>query len=349
MCKLSKRFVLTGVFVLGLHAAAWAQTYGFGRLATHADIAAWHIDVRPDGHGVKPGRGSADQGQPLYDEKCASCHGTFGESNSYIVLAGGVEPDDIQTGRASRLRDPDVVRTVGNKLNYATTLWDYINRAMPWHAPQSLTVDEVYALTAYVLYLNDIVSADFELNEKTLLTVKMPNRNGMTTDHGMASVKGKPDAQGIMCMNDCRGKPKVISELPPYARNAHGNLLAQNRTFGAYGAIDTAGEGGATLVKGAPVGKTASVADQAVKIDGRALLAQYGCTLCHAIETKMVGPSMLAIAKKYQQQDNALQTLAHSIREGGVGRWGQIPMPAQPALSEQDLNALARWIAAGAQ
>ena len=89
------------------------------------------------------------------------------------------------------------MRTVGTKLNYATTLWDYINRAMPWTNPQSLTVDQVYAITAYVLHLNEIVPADFELNDRNLTKVPMPNRNGMTTNHGMLSVKGKPDVTGL--------------------------------------------------------------------------------------------------------------------------------------------------------
>src|SRR6185295_8811713 len=107
----------------------------------------------------RAGRGTVEQGQEIYDAKCATCHGTFGENNQYMVIAGGVRAEDLRAGRATGLRSADVVRTLGNKLNYASTLWDYINRAMPWSAPQSLSVDQVYAVTAYVLFLNEIVPA----------------------------------------------------------------------------------------------------------------------------------------------------------------------------------------------
>src|SRR5512143_3657203 len=158
-------------------------TYGFGKPASAAEIAGWDIDVRPDGTGLPKGRGSVEQGQAIYDEKCASCHGTFGESNSYLQLAGGV----------GSLGSDQPVRTTGSKLNYATTLWDYINRAMPFEAPKTLTPDEVYALTAYVLNLNDILPADAVLDRESLPRVKMPNRDGMTTAHGFMSRLGKPD------------------------------------------------------------------------------------------------------------------------------------------------------------
>ncbi len=149
--------------------------YGFGKPATPAEIAGWDIDVRPDGRGLPPGRGSVEQGQAIYDEKCASCHGTFGESNSYMQLAGGV----------GSLGSDQPVRSTASKLNQATTLWDYIRRAMPFAAPQTLTPDEVYALTAYVLNLDDIVPAGTVLDQDSLPRVKMPNRVGLTTAHGL--------------------------------------------------------------------------------------------------------------------------------------------------------------------
>ena len=227
--------------------AAWAQSpaasdsprYGFGRVPTPQEIAGWDIDVRPDGHGVKKGKGTVAQGQDIYDTQCASCHGTFGESNRYMPIAGGVKKEDLASGRASALTRPDGMRTVGTKLNSATTLWDYINRAMPWTNPQSLTVDQVYAVTAYVLHLNEIVPADFELNDGNLTKVPMPNRNGMSTNHGLSSVKGKPDAQGSSCMKDCVKEVKVTSSLPEFARNQHGNLAEQKRPIGPSHGIDT--------------------------------------------------------------------------------------------------------------
>ncbi len=177
--------------------------YGFGRAPTPAELAAWDIDVRPDGHGVKKGRGTVQQGQVIYDAQCASCHGTFGESNTYMVIAGGVEPDDAKTGRAARLRDATAVRTVGNKLNHASTLWDYINRAMPWTHPQSLTVDEVYAVTAYVLNLNAIVPEDFDARraEPSDAADAQPQRPDAGARHGravgQAGRPGKPVHEGL--------------------------------------------------------------------------------------------------------------------------------------------------------
>ena len=123
--------------------------------ATPQEIAGWDIDVRPDGRGLPRGpRQRRRRARSIYDAKCASCHGTFGESNDYMAIAGGV----------GTLASDQPIRTTGSKLNHATTLFDYIRRAMPFNAPQSLTDDEVYALTAYVLHLNDILPADASLD-----------------------------------------------------------------------------------------------------------------------------------------------------------------------------------------
>lgn len=323
--------------------AADAGRYGFGRVATPQQIAGWDIDVRPDGHGVKKGRGNARKGQEIYDAQCASCHGTFGESNSYMVIAGGVDKEDLKTGRAKSLTAGEV-RTVGNKLNYATTLWDYINRAMPWTAPQSLSVDEVYAVTAYVLYLNEIVPDDFELSDENILKVQMPNRLGMTTDHGMRSVTGKPDVQGTLCMKDCVAEVKVASQLPPFARNAHGNLAEQDRPLGPLRGVDTTryeAGGGATKVAAAPAAAAAGPVPQDV-IKARA------CTACHAVGTRVVGPSFNEIGSKYAKRADAAGYLVEKMKTGGVGAWGQIPMPAQPALEDDEAQAVAKWILGGA-
>lgn len=344
MCK--PRELLLAVLCALAMAPSHAQ-FNLGRPAAAKEIAAWDIDVRPDGHGIKPGRGTVAQGQDIYDAKCAMCHGTFGESNSYLVIAGGVEPEDLITGRARRLKDADVVRTVGNKLNFATTLWDYINRAMPWTQPQSLSVNEVYAVTAYVLHLNNIVDADFELNAHNLRTLKMPNRNGMTTAHGMLRVQGKPDVQGSSCMSNCRPEPKVVSLLPDHARNSHGNLAEQFRALGPLGAVRTVDE----PVRGRPVARTAPVGDgQSVSSEAlaRELFNRHGCVGCHSVESRVVGPALREVAARYSGVSDAAAQIARRIRDGGVGRWGEVPMPAQPALSAEDAQALAKWISAGA-
>jgi S-disulfanyl-L-cysteine oxidoreductase SoxD len=330
----------------GKPASADGARYGLGRAATAQEIAGWDIDVRPDGHGVKKGKGSVAAGQDLYDAQCASCHGTFGESNRYMAIAGGVKPDDLKTGRASALTAPDGMRTVGTKLNYATTLWDYINRAMPWTNPQSLTADQVYAITAYVLHLNEIVPADFELNDQNITKVQMPNRYGMTTDHGMLSVRGKPDVQGTSCMKDCVKEVKLTSELPPFARNQHGNLAEQKRPLGPTRGIDTTRyDPSAATAKAAPL----AVAAVPAAADPKALLAKNACTACHGMTNKVVGPGFTEVAAKYQGKADAEAYLARKIKAGGEGVWGAVPMPPQAALKDDEAQAIARWIAGGAK
>jgi cytochrome c len=264
-----------------------------------------------------------------------------------MAIAGGVKPEDLKTGRAAALLKPDGLRTVGTKLAYPTTLWDYINRAMPWTNPQSLTVDQVYAVTAYVLNLNEIVPADFELNDQNITKVQMPNRNGMTTDHGMLSVKGKPDVQGSSCMKDCVKDVKVTSELPEFARNQHGNLAEQLRPWGATRGIDTT-RFGPSNVAAAPAATAASVA-AAAPADPKALLSKNACTACHGLTSKVVGPGFNEVAARYQGKADVEAYLVKKIRSGGDGVWGAVPMPPQSALKDDEVQAIARWIAAGAK
>lgn len=179
---------------------------GIGRDATPAELSAWDIDVRPDFKGLSKGQGSVADGQKLFDARCASCHGTFGESNEvFNPLVGGTTDDDIKTGHVASLRaNNQPVRTTLMKVNTVSTIWDYIRRAMPWNAPRSLTPDEVYAVTAYILNLGEIVPADFVLSDKNIADVqqRMPNRNGMTRAHGMWRVGDKPDTHNSACMQD---------------------------------------------------------------------------------------------------------------------------------------------------
>src|SRR5438477_1504593 len=189
-----------------LPAQAGPPFTGIGRAATTAEIAAWDIDVRPDFKGLPPGSGSVAEGQKVWDAKCASCHGTFGESNEvFTPLVGGTTAQDVKTGRVAALTKPDVARTTLMKLSTVSTLWDYVRRAMPWNAPKSLTTNEVYAVVAYLLNLGDILPDDFVLSDRNIAEAqaRLPNRNGMTRDHGLWGVKGKPDVANAACMNDC--------------------------------------------------------------------------------------------------------------------------------------------------
>jgi mono/diheme cytochrome c family protein len=157
--------------VSGAAAAPPQQVYGFGRPATAQEIAGWDIDVRGDGAGLPPGHGDVATGRGIYAQKCAACHGATGEGGPMDRLAGG----------DGTLATAHPVRTVGSFWPYATTLFDFVRRAMPFTTPQSLSPDETYAVVAYVLYLNHIVPQDAVLDARTLPLIKMPNRNGFTS------------------------------------------------------------------------------------------------------------------------------------------------------------------------
>lgn len=301
---------------------ALAADHGLGRPATPAEIAEWDIDVRPDGQGLPKGRGSVAEGQEIYDAQCASCHGTFGESNQYMALAGGV----------GSLATNSPQRTVGSKLNHATTLWDYIYRAMPFAAPKTLTAGQVYALTAYVLNLNDLLPADAVLDQDSLPKVKMPNRDGYTRDHGMGRADGKPDVRNLRCMKDCEKEVRVASELPPdFTRQFYGDV---SREFRGLASMNHAG---------AP-----AVAAAAPAASGMKLAQQHGCAACHGLANKIVGPGFREIAARYQDQADAAERLAAKLAAGSSGAWGAIPMPPQGHVPETDRGALIQWILAGA-
>jgi S-disulfanyl-L-cysteine oxidoreductase SoxD len=162
--------------------ACAAGRFDFGRPATPQEIAGWDIDVSPDGAGLPPGHGDVSQGEAIFGEKCASCHGAHGEGKPMDRLVGGI----------GTLRDKKPEKTVGSFWPYATTLFDYVRRAMPLDAPQSLTPDEVYAVSAYVLFLNGIVPQDATLDANNLANVKMPNRDGFVSAYPPPETDRKP-------------------------------------------------------------------------------------------------------------------------------------------------------------
>lgn len=223
----------------------WAN---LGRAPTPAEIKAWDIDVRPDFKGLPKGSGSVRHGQEVWDTKCASCHGEFGESNEvFTPIVGGTTKKDMETGRVANLRAEAHYpqRTTLMKVPTISTLWDYINRAMPWNAPKSLSVEDVYGVVAYILHLGDIVPEDFVLSDQNIAEVQkiMPNRNGMTLEHGMwlpnYAFTGKPDVRHTRCMKDCPIDGNIKSMLPENMRDAHGNLFEQQRVIGPTRGWDT--------------------------------------------------------------------------------------------------------------
>ena len=170
-------WLLAGIVVLIAIAGVWpaaAQlpTYGVGRPPTAEEVKAWDLTIPPDGQGLPPGSGTAVAGKAIFVERCASCHGETGEDPKYRRLVGG----------QGTLATDKPVRTIGSFWQYATTLWGYIRRAQPFDEPGSLTPDQVYAVTAYLLYLNGIIGEQDVMDAKTLPLVKMPNRDGFVPD-----------------------------------------------------------------------------------------------------------------------------------------------------------------------
>ncbi len=173
--------------------------FPIGNLVSKEVIAGWDIDVRPDGLGLPEGSGSVEDGEELYEEKCSICHGSFGEGeDQWPKLAGG----------KGSLEENRPEKTVGSFWPYASTLWDYINRAMPFPAPQSLKPNEVYAITAYVLNLNEIVDDEFILSKENFATVQMPNQDGFYVDD-------RPDTNNLRCIQNCKDPASIKVILGP--------------------------------------------------------------------------------------------------------------------------------------
>ncbi len=184
MCTLR---LAIGIAAAILAASSHGQSYNVGRNANAQEIAGWDIDVAPDGKGLPKGSGSVSQGKQVYESSCAACHGAKGEG----------KPADRLVGGSGTLNSDRPIKTIGSFWPYATTIYDYVYRAMPYTAPQSLTADQVYAVTGYLLYLNGIVGPDAVMDASTLPKVQMPNRSGFRPD-------ARPDTANAACMRDCK-------------------------------------------------------------------------------------------------------------------------------------------------
>ncbi|WP_438345754.1 c-type cytochrome [Methylorubrum populi] len=190
---------LSGLFLAV--APVSAERLNIGRAATPDEIRGWDIDVRPDGQGLPVGKGTAALGETIFQERCASCHGEFGEgAGRWPELAGG----------AGTIKSDSPVKTVGSYWPYVSTVFDFIHRAMPFGAAQTLTPDETYSVTAYLLYLNDILKdQDFEVNEKNLATIRLPNEKNFFMDDRETAEKEFWNAKP--CMKDCLPKEAAIT------------------------------------------------------------------------------------------------------------------------------------------
>jgi cytochrome c len=197
------------LFTLATSASAADRKLNLGRVATPAEIAGWNIDVRPDGQGLPVGKGSVKEGEEVYMAKCAACHGEFGESaGRWPQVAGG-------TGS---LASDDPIKTVGSYFPYLSSVFDYVRHAMPFGDSQSMSNDELYAVVAYVLFLNDIVDEKFVLSKETFASVKMPNQGGFYDDNRETAEKSFWNP--APCMKDCKppatvtGRARVIDVTP---------------------------------------------------------------------------------------------------------------------------------------
>lgn len=184
-----------------LATGAAAEKYGLGREATPAEIAAWDVNVTPDGTGLPDGSGDVLTGEGLFIDHCAACHGDFAEGlDNWPKLAGG---DDT-------LADEDPVKTVGSYWPYLSTAWDYVHRSMPYGNAGTLSADETYAITAYILYSNYLVEDDFVLSKETFLEVEMPNADGFFVDNRTEVEAHFWNAEA--CMSDCKGYDPEITK-----------------------------------------------------------------------------------------------------------------------------------------
>lgn len=175
----------------------WAEKFGLGRPALPEEIAAWDLDVQPDGTGLPEGSGDVLTGEEVFADYCAVCHGDFAEGvDNWPKLAGGMDTLDHD----------DPLKTVGSYWPYLSTTWDYVNRSMPFGNAQSLTADEVYAIVAYILYSNDLVEEEFVLSKETFLDVQMPNADGFIIDDRLTS-----EAHFVRepCMENCKDSVEI--------------------------------------------------------------------------------------------------------------------------------------------
>ena len=181
-------------------ARASERAFNLGEIATPEQVAGWDIDVRPDGLGAPVGSGTAFDGEEIYADRCAACHGDFGEGvDNWPVLVGGIDSLDSH----------DPVKTTGSYWPYASTMYDYIYRAMPFGESQSLTHDETYQIVAYLLYMNDIIDDEFELSHENIGSIEMPNRNGFMLPDPRPDV---PVANGDPCMSNCDVPIKIVGK-----------------------------------------------------------------------------------------------------------------------------------------
>lgn len=269
-------------------ARVMAAKFSLGREATTDEIAAWDIDVRPDGQGLPPGSGDVMTGEELYVDNCAMCHGDFGEAvGRWPVLAGG----------QGTLTNDRPVKTIGSYWPYLSTVFDYVHRAMPFGNAQSLSDDDVYAITAYLLYLNDLVDDDFELSNENFTEVRMPNEDNFYPDD-RAEIE-LTAFTGDVCMENCKdavditGRAAVVDVTPDDAAARKRREEAAAAAEGTAAPTEVAAAETAPAAPAAPAVDDASGDDSALAEAGEKVFRK--CKACHAVgegASNKVGPHL---------------------------------------------------------
>ena len=194
------KYIIFSLLSLFLSTSSFSETrkFNIGEIATKQEVAGWDIDIRPDGLGAPKGSGDALSGEEVYAERCASCHGDFGE---------GIDRWPELVGGSGTLSSHDPVKTTGSYWPYASTIYDYVYRAMPYGVAQSLSYDETYEIVAYLLYMSDIIEEDFVLSDKNIGEIEMPNRDGFLLPDPRPDII---NTQGNPCMSNCQVSTKIV-------------------------------------------------------------------------------------------------------------------------------------------
>ena len=194
-------FLIMISLLISFSSHAENRKYNIGKLATKIEVAGWDIDVRPDGVGAPKGSGNAIDGEEIYVNRCAACHGDFGE---------GVDRWPALVGGDGTLASHDPEKTTGSYWPYASTIFDYVYRSMPFGEAQTLTHDETYKIVAYLLNMNEIIDEDYVLSEKNIGNIKMPNASGFSLPDPRPDVKKYKNGQP--CMKNCNVPVKIIGK-----------------------------------------------------------------------------------------------------------------------------------------
>ncbi|WP_425091922.1 c-type cytochrome [Tropicimonas sp. S265A] len=288
MSKFPKTVLCAAVSVALGAGPSVAEQLGLGRPATEAEVAAWDLDVRPDGTGLPPGQGSVAEGEELFSANCAVCHGEFAEGvGNWPELAGGEDT----------LADADPVKTVGSYWPYLSTAWDYVHRSMPFGSAQTLTHDETYAIVAYILYSNFLVDDDFVLSHENFLEVEMPNADGFIVDDRAETEY--PQWRTEPCMTDCKDSVEItmraaVLDVTPQDAVARINREIAANAAGA--AKSPEAEAPAETPTEAPVEVAMVAADPALVAAGETVFKK--CKACHQVgdsAKNRVGPVLNGI------------------------------------------------------